>query len=232
MRIRDRNWMQVEALLQAGETRAVLPLGSIEQHAYLSLAVDALLAEQVAVDAAEPLGVPVFPAQPYGYTPTYMAYPGTLTLRLRTLLAVLEDLIASLHHHGFRRVLIVNGHGGNNGAASLLQELMARHAGLQVRWHNWWAAPRTVAFVREHDPDASHASWMENFASTRLAGVSMPTDPKPLVDYTRMATMDPYAKRAYLGDGCYGGRYQMPNDVTDALWAIGVEETRDVLAAF
>jgi len=231
MRIRDRNWMQIEALLATGEDRAVLPIGSIEQHAYLSLAVDALLAEQVAVDAAEPLGVPVFPAQPYGYTPTYMAYPGTMTLRLQTLLAVLHDLVVSLHHHGFRRVLIVNGHGGNSGASALLQELMAQHAGLQVRWHNWWAAPRTMAFVREHDPDASHASWMESFASTRLAGVALPETSKPIVDHQRMATMDPVAKRAYLGDGCYGGRYAMPQHVTDALWAKGVEETREAIAS-
>ena len=231
MRIRDRNWMQIEALLKSGEDRAVLPLGSIEQHAYLSLAVDALLAEQVAVDAAEPLGVPVFPAQPYGYTPTYMAFPGTMTLRLTTLLAVLQDLIVSLHHHGFRRVLVVNGHGGNSGASSLLQELMAQHDGLSVRWYNWWAAPRTMAFVQRHDAAASHASWMEGFASTRLAGVALPAAPKPLVDYQRMATMNPEAKRAYLVDGCYGGHYAMPDDVTDALWAIGVDETREAIAA-
>ncbi len=231
MRIRDCNWMQVEALLQGGENRAVLPLGSVEQHAYLSLAVDALLAEQVSVDAAEPLGVPVFPPQAYGYTPTYMAYPGTLTLKLSTLLAVLGDLVTSLHHHGFRRILIVNGHGGNSGAASLLQELTAQLPDLQIRWHNWWSAPRTMGFVREQDPQASHASWMENFALTRLAGVRLPTEPKPLVDYARMAVMDPVAKRAYLGDGCYGGHYQLPNAFTDQLWHIAVEETRELLAA-
>ncbi len=231
MRIRDRNWMQIEALLEAGEDRAVLPLGSVEQHAYLSLAVDALLAEQVSVDAAEPLGVPVFPAQPYGYTPTYMAYPGTLTLRFSTLLAVLEDLVGSLHHHGFRRVLIVNGHGGNNGAASLAQELIARHDGLRLRWHNWWAAPRTMAFVRARDPDASHASWMERFAITRVDHADAPPGAKTPVDPRAMATMGPVAKRAYLGDGCYGGRYAMPDDVTDALWAIGVEETREAITA-
>jgi creatinine amidohydrolase len=230
MRVRDNNWMQIEALLKSGEDRAILPLGSIEQHAYLSLAVDALLAEQISVDAAGPLGVPVFPAQPYGYTPSYMAYPGSLTLRLQTLLAVLTDLIVSLHHHGFRRVLIVNGHGGNNGAASLIQELVAQHQGLQVRWHNWWAAPRTMAFVKAQDPDSSHASWMENFAITRLASVTMPTTPKSPVDYVKMASMDPVTKRAYIGDGCYGGHYEMPTEVTDALWAIGVEETREALA--
>jgi creatinine amidohydrolase len=230
MRIRDMNWMQVEALLRGGEDRAVLPLGSIEQHAYLSLAVDALLAEAVAVDAADTLRVPVFPAQPYGYTPTYMAYPGTLTLRLETLLAVLGDLVESLHHHGFRRVLVVNGHGGNSGAASVIQQLVARLPGLQLRWHNWWAAPRTMGFVREQDRDASHASWMEAFAATRLPGVQMPAAPKAPVDVARMALMDPRAKRAYLGDGCYGGRYEMPQEITNRLWAIAVEETAQAIA--
>jgi creatinine amidohydrolase len=231
MRIRDCNWMQIEALLAAGEDRAVLPLGSIEQHAYLSLAVDALLSEAVAVDAAEPLGIPVFPAQPYGYTPSYMAFPGTMTLKLQTLLAVLADLIGSLHHHGFKRVLVVNGHGGNNGAASLVHELVAQHPGLSIRWHNWWAGPKTMGFVREHDPAASHASWMENFAITRLREVALPAGPKAALDYTKMASLDPTAKRAYIGDGCYGGHYQLADDVTDALWKIGVEETRAVMQA-
>jgi creatinine amidohydrolase len=229
MRVRDMNWMQLEALLKQGEDRAVLPLGSVEQHAYLSLAVDAILAEQVAVDAAEPLGVPVFPAQAYGCTPTYMAYPGTMTLRLETLLAVLTDLVTSLHHHGFRRILVVNGHGGNNGASSVLQELQARLPGVQLRWHNWWAAPKTMGFVREVDPQASHASWMEGFASTRVHGVQLPEGSKPAVDYVRMALMDPVTKRGYLGDGCYGGRYAMDEATLDKLWAVAVEETRGVI---
>jgi len=70
VRIRDCNWMQVEEYLR-DDDRAVLPLGSTEQHAYLSLSVDSILSEQVAVDAAEPLGVPVFPAMPYGPTPSF-----------------------------------------------------------------------------------------------------------------------------------------------------------------
>ncbi|MBT9458250.1 MAG: creatininase family protein [Burkholderiaceae bacterium] len=225
MRIRDCHWQQIEGHLRTDD-RVVLPLGSVEQHAWLSLAVDAILSEEVAVAAAEPLGVPVYPAQPYGYTPTYMAFPGTMSLRLETLLAVMGDLIASVHHHGFRRVLIVNGHGGNQPVTGLLQQLMAEHPGLQLKWHNWWAAPRTVAFVRAEDPQASHASWMENFRSTRLPGVELPSSPKPQVDYARMALMDPQAKRAYLGDGCYGGHYQQPDAVMDALWAVAVEETR------
>ena len=53
MRIRDSNWMMIEQYLSRDD-RAVLPIGCTEQHAYLSLAVDAILAENVAVEAAEP----------------------------------------------------------------------------------------------------------------------------------------------------------------------------------
>ncbi len=60
MKIAAMNWSQVEAYL-ARDDRAVLPLGSTEQHASLSLSVDSILSERVALEAAEPLGVPVFP---------------------------------------------------------------------------------------------------------------------------------------------------------------------------
>src|SRR5690606_5086636 len=83
MRITDLNWMQVEAYLQ-NDDRCVVPLGSTEQHAYLSLSVDSLLAERVALDAAEPLGVPVFPVLHYGIAPYFRAFPGTVTLRVET----------------------------------------------------------------------------------------------------------------------------------------------------
>ena len=60
MRLHDMNWMQVEEYLRTDD-RVVLPLGSTEQHGYLSLGVDVILSERVSVEAAEPLGVPVLP---------------------------------------------------------------------------------------------------------------------------------------------------------------------------
>ena len=75
MRIADMNWMQVRDHA-AKDDRAVLPIGSTEQHAYLSLAVDSILSERVALEAAEPLGIPVFPVLAYGLTPSFVAYPG------------------------------------------------------------------------------------------------------------------------------------------------------------
>ena len=127
MRIRELNWIQVEEYLERDD-RIVLPLGSTEQHAYLSLETDNILAERVSVEAAEPLGVPVLPVLPYGLTPYFAAaYPGSPTLRLETFLAVVRDLLDSLYGQGFRRFLLVNGHGGNTPAESLAREWAASH---------------------------------------------------------------------------------------------------------
>ena len=67
MRIRDCNWMQVEEYLRRDD-RVVLPIGSTEQHGYLSLETDNILAERVSAEAAEPLGILVLPVLPYGLT--------------------------------------------------------------------------------------------------------------------------------------------------------------------
>lgn len=118
MRIRDLNWMQLEEYLEQDD-RIVLPVGSTEQHAYLSLETDNILAERASVEAAEPLGVPVLPVLAYGVT-GFTAYPGSPTLREPTLLAALSDIADSLLSQGFARILVVNGHGGNTGAGEEL----------------------------------------------------------------------------------------------------------------
>ena len=225
MRIGDMNWMQVEAWL-ARDDRAVLPVGCTEQHAYLSLSTDSILAERVAAEAADPLGVPVFPALAYGVTPSFMAYPGTVSLRFSTYLEIVRDLLDSLALSGFRRILIVNGHGGNTPALGFVSEWMAARPGVKVRVHPWWSAPRVWARVQAIDPVASHASWMENFPWTRLPAVPMPQERKPMADLDRLRLMGPAQVRAALGDGNYGGLYRRPEAELEALWREAVEETR------
>jgi creatinine amidohydrolase len=218
VRVAELNWMQLEAYLERDD-RIVLPLGSTEQHAYLSLATDNLLAERVSVDAAEPLGVPVLPVLAYGVTPRFTAYPGSLSVAPETYVALLRDLLGSLRGQGFRRVLIVNGHGGNSFAAGQV-------AGDGVRWHDWWSSERQRELIVAMG-DGSHASWMENFPWTRLPGVKLPREAKPMVapDHERTAA----TARTALGDGSFGGAYQRPDGDMQRLWEAAVTEIRALL---
>ncbi len=228
VRIADMHWRQVEDWLQRDD-RCVLPLGSTEQHAGLSLCVDNILAERVALEAAGPTGVPVFPPVNYGLTAYFMAYPGTITLQPDTYAALLGDILDSLASHGFRRILIVNGHGGNAVASEQVRARARDDHRLQVIWHNWWNAPATSAACQALDPEGAHASWSENFPWTRLEGVLQPSGSKPVADMSTVDTMTPAQVRETLGDGNMGGVYQKPDDDMLEIWRVAVQETRKLL---
>src|SRR5258708_9210518 len=181
MKITDMNWMQVETYLNSAD-RAVVPIGSTEQPAQLSLGVDLILSERVWIEAAEPLGVPVFPTINYGTTPYFTAFPGTVTLRVSTLIGIVRDVLDSLKRHGFRRILFVNGHGGNAPAGAAALEWMMENPGHTVRFFNWYNAPKTWAKVQEIDPVASHASWMGNFPWTRGPNGVPPEGGNPMIN--------------------------------------------------
>jgi creatinine amidohydrolase len=225
VRVDQMNWMQIEAQARRDD-RCVLPLGCVEQHAYLSLATDAILAEKVANDAAAPLSIPVFPVLAYGMTPSFAAYPGTISVRLSTYLALIEDLLEGFYRSGFRRIVLVNGHGGNSPAMTLCTEWLGRRTEASVRMHNWWAGPRFQAAVKALDPAASHASWMENFPWTRLEGVAQPDGVKPPFNAAMYQAATPAKRREILGDGNFHGRYERPDSEMLELWQVGVEETR------
>ncbi len=228
MRISDMNWHRVAEYLKSDD-RAILPIGSTEQHSFLRLTVDCILPERVAAEAAEPLGIPVFPVLSYGVTPYFGAFPGTISLRVETHLHVIRDILDSMANSGFRRIMIVNGHGGNGAVQQFAQEWTAAHPDCRVLFHNWWNAPKTWSKVQAIDPVASHGSWMENFPWTRLPDVELPKSQRPMVDLARVRALDPQSLRAYLGDGNYGGFYQRPDEDMLAIWQIAVEETRALL---
>ncbi|MEM9740631.1 MAG: creatininase family protein [Pseudomonadota bacterium] len=228
MKVANMNWQDVAASA-ARDPRCILPIGSTEQHAQLSLCVDMILAEKVSEEAADPLGIPVFPVMPFGLAPYFTAYPGTISLRVETLLAVMRDVLASVRRSGFRQVLIVNGHGGNSPVGALAQELMADYPEMSIKFHNWWNAPETWAKIQSIDPSGSHANWMENFPWTRLAHAPAPDGEKPAADMTTLRASAPDHVRTLLGDGSFGGPWQRSDADMQAIWEVGVLETRAAL---
>lgn len=228
MQIQHMNWFQVEELVKQ-EKRVILPLGSTEQHAWLSLCTDHILASRLSVEVGELLNIPVYPGLPFGMAPYFTAFPGTVNLQPATYNALIQDLLGSLYQSGFRRIFLVNGHGGNSPVQAQIHNWLNQHPDARVQLHNWWAAPETMKQVKQFANNASHASWMENFPWTRLAGIIMPDKEKAALHISRLAQLPASEVRNYIGDGNYGGEYQRSDEEMMKIWDVAKSETVELL---
>lgn len=169
--------------LDRGETVVVVPTGSIEQHGpHLPLDTDTFLVTQVAAAAARRAQdsgpVLVTPTACLGSSEHHMAFPGTLTLSPATFTQAVKELCRSLLRHGFRRLLVVNGHGGNSALlAGLVQELGFEEE-VHLAFLNYWEAAReAVEEVRESPPGGmGHACEFETSLVLHLRPDSVRTD--------------------------------------------------------
>lgn len=109
--LQEMKWEEVEEALRRSGGVAIVPVGSTEQHGrHLPLGTDSFNAIGLAEDAARRTGAIVAPPVWFGWSPHHMWLPGTVTLRPEVLTELVVDVCNSLAHHGFRRIVIVNGH--------------------------------------------------------------------------------------------------------------------------
>jgi creatinine amidohydrolase len=230
MRLYDMNWQMVEEYLRHDD-RIVIPIGTTEQHGLLSVGTDAILAEQVALQAAEPLGIVVAPVLAYGASPYFAAFPGSPSLRISTLLAVVDDILTTFEGQGFRRFCIVNGHGGNAPVGHFAREWTARPRAhrVQVQFTSWYASPAVQAAAQAQEEHPTHGGWYENFRYNRIAGVAMPPK-KPHVPTAIIEQSNPADLREWTVDGNFGGSYDLGDEIMDEIWRIGVADVHHMLS--
>ena len=167
-------WREVEAYLQ--QHRSILiPIGSMEQHGPTGLiGTDSIcptvIAEAAGADDPEMLIGPTFSV---GCAQHHLGFPGSMTLRPSTMIAVMRDWVQSLQRHGFERIYWFNGHGGNIATiAAAFAEIYAERslapperapAALQMRQRNWWEFPEVIACCKRLHPqhDGAHATASE-----------------------------------------------------------------------
>jgi creatinine amidohydrolase len=225
MRIEDLNWMDVEEYLKH-EDRLMLVIGACEQHGYLSLLTDIKVPQALADAASTRTGVLVAPPLNFGSSPYFLTYPGTISLRLSTLMDAVEDIVRSVHGQGFKRLLVLNGHGGNSGVKARLTELANELPGLKVQWYSWWLAHSVEEVALRHDIKPSHANWLEAFPFTIVADLPESEKVPPRIP---SEVMDAKTAREAYGDGSFGGRYRVADEIIQEIFDAALADIMQLL---
>ena len=172
MLLHMQTWQEVEAYLKKS-TAIIIPIGSTEQHGPNGLiGTDAICGEAVGRRLGEKTGTLVAPTIAVGMAQHHLAFPGSMTLRPSTLIAVVKDNVESLARHGFTHFYFVNGHGGNvapfsaafseiYAEASLMRA--SNRPAVRCRLRNWYDSAKVKAISRElyADQEGSHATPSE-----------------------------------------------------------------------
>ncbi|PMR76448.1 creatininase family protein [Billgrantia endophytica] len=171
MKLQHATWQEVEAYLQRS-TGIIVPIGSTEQHGPNGLVgTDAICPETIAWELGQRHDILVGPTQNLGVAQHHLAFPGSISLRPSTLIAVLRDTVASLARHGFTHLFFINGHGGNIATVNAaFAEIYSEHSvraggqtGPNLTLFNWFAGRRgrELAESLYGDAEGSHATASE-----------------------------------------------------------------------
>ncbi len=171
----------------------ILPIGSTEQHGPTgAIGTDALTSEAVALEVGRRTGVLVTPTQAFGMAEHHLGFPGTMSLQPSTMLALLHDLVLSLASHGFERIFVINGHGGNiaSAKAAFMQAYRTAESRripaasrLQCKIANWFMAQQVFVAAKDlyGDREGQHATPSE-IALTLHLEPSLQSKQRPLPD--------------------------------------------------
>ncbi len=224
MRFSDLNWFDVESYLE-NDDRIMLVLGSCEQHGYLSLLTDTKIPQAVADAASIQTNILVAPAIGFGASPYFLAYPGTISLRIATLMDLVEDVVSSLNGYGFRRLLVLNGHGGNEPVRGRLYELANKLSDLQITWYAWWKSHSVEAIFLKYGLKSYHGSWLEAFPFCQVTDLPEGEKIPPHVP----GLLGAEATRHVFGNGVFGGKYQVEGSIMQEIFDTLVEDVINLL---
>jgi len=132
------NWMSVGELVPDRIATVILPVGTVEAHGSSPLGTDDLIPEMIADGIAERANALVAPTINYGITKSLYGYPGGSTIRPATFELYVRDVLDSLARTGFKNVVVMNGHGGNNASLKTVAFDFHVAAGCNIAVVHWW----------------------------------------------------------------------------------------------
>jgi len=238
MQLSEATWPEIE---DCESNLAVLPVGSTEQHGpHAPLGTDAKTAVAVAAAGVDTyrertgVDVPIAPTIPVGVAAEHRAFDGTLWVSPETFRAYVRETVASLAHHGFDRVVIVNGHGGNTDALREITGTISREDAAYAVAFTWFdsidtdeamghAGPVETSLlyhiddgaIREENVDAAREGAGEGWGEW-VAGVNLAHDSDEFTDNGVVG--DPTTATADLGERLLA---RSGEGVADLLEAVG-----------
>ncbi|WP_044339908.1 creatininase family protein [Rossellomorea aquimaris] len=188
----NMTWEEVEDALKTVKM-AVIPIGAHEQHGpHMIESCDAVLATEMAKKIAERMHphLIVTPTVNMGVSPHHMNFPGTISLKPDTLIAILRDMVRSLKHHGIKKFLFLNAHGGNQSTLSVASTVLSEEEKVEIYY------AKTTASAKES---------IGHFIDSPIFGHSCERE------VSEALYLAPYLIRPEKltpGDFCEGGRYK------------------------
>lgn len=156
-------WPEVEKALKEVKI-AIVPIGAQEQHGpHIAEGCDSYRSERFSELLAERCypHVIVTPTVTYGVSPHHMDFPGTISLRPETLMAILEDIVSSLVQHGIKKFLFINGHGGNSATISVAANILTRKYQVEIASSDFIKAAVNTTKAEVHSEHFGHACERE-----------------------------------------------------------------------
>lgn len=207
MKLANATWPQVENYLKTKDV-VIVPIGSTEQHGPTGIiGTDYVTAQAISESVGLKTHVFVAPPICFGMALHHMAFPGTISLTPSTLLKVVVEVIESLKRHGFKKILFVNGHGGNiPTVTAAFSEVKHSNDKTVLDLANWWRLPEVQAYENEHfgDQNGFHATVGEVAVTQYLEPETFKDIPKTQFKVERPAhhwPMGPIEFREVFFDG-------------------------------
>lgn len=193
-------WPEVEKSLKDVKV-AIVPIGAQEQHGpHIAEGCDSYRSEKFSELLAEKCfpHVIVTPTVTYGVSPHHMDFPGTISLRPETLMAILEDIVSSLKQHGIEKFLFINGHGGNSATISVSANILTRKYGVEIASSDFINAAVNTTKEEVHSEHFGHACERETSESMYLAPEIVRTDKIQAGDMNMDSFAMKYRKKPYI----------------------------------
>lgn len=131
-------WKNIRELVPGKIDTAIFPVGTVEAHGATVLGTDNIIPDSIAAYLADRINAIIVPTLNYGITKSLYGYPGSMTIKQDNFQSFVFDIFKSMKDVGFRKIIVLNGHGGNNAALKAAAHEFYYEYRINIAIIHWW----------------------------------------------------------------------------------------------